>query len=211
MKLRSLSPLFLAAGLAAAIAACSGGGGTDTPSTPSTPAPTPTPTPTPNPYIAACGLPLPPIDKSYGFKVKVQSEPTPNRKWLTASPQIRDLAYCQSAGLPGEICAPRFEDDPTRVACDHYLAGISDSGRPGPNWFEERDGRMLKCGTSAQPGESLNCDVRDESQYNLNVRAPGKYVACGGRGSTGSCGPCRILEEDWGVIHRNPAGLCKLN
>jgi len=206
MKLRFYSSLFLAV----ALAAC-GGGGSDTPSTPSTPAPTPTPTPTPNPYLVACGLPVPPIEKSYGFKVKVQSEPTPNRKWLTASPQIRDLAYCQSAGLPGEICAPRFEDDPTRIACDHYLAGISDSGRPGPNWFEEVNGQMLKCGTTTVTGQSPNCAVRDESQYNLNIYAPGKYVACGGRGSTGSCGPCTILDSDWGVVHRSPAGLCKLS
>jgi hypothetical protein len=199
--------------LALVVALTGCGGGSSAPNTPSTPAPTPTPqpTPTPNPYAAACGVPLPPLDKSYGYKVKVQSEPSPNRKWLTASPLVKDTAYCLSVGQPGESCSPRFEDDPQRAACDHYLFGMSDDNRPGPNWFEEIDGVKYKCGSETRAGESNNCSVRGESQYNLDVFGPGKYLACGGRGSAGTCGVCIIRESDWGYVHNSPAGICKLS
>jgi hypothetical protein len=201
----------LALALLPLLAACGGGGGGNSPAAPvATPLPTPQPTPTPNPFAAACGQPLPAIDDTYGFKVKVQSEPSPNRKWLTASPLIRNEAYCTATGQPGNTCATRFEDMAERAPCDHYVAGISDDGRPGPNWYEEVGGQRLKCGTSTSTGQSANCDVREESQYNLNIRAAGKYLACGGRGSNGSCGVCIIEESDWGYVHRSPAGLCKV-
>ena len=53
------------------------------------------------------------------------------------------------------------------------------------------------------------CFVRVENQYLLDIHGPGRYHACGGTGSNGLCGVCVIRDEDWGVIHRNPAGLCK--
>jgi len=123
-------------------------GGSDSPTAviPSPlPTPTPVPTPTPNPYIAACGTPLPAFADSYGFGIKVQLEPTRNRKVLNTNPLVRNMTYCQQAGFGSAlICNTRLEDSPQRVPCDHYLSGISDTGRPGPNWFQDVDGRLLK-------------------------------------------------------------------
>jgi hypothetical protein len=188
---------------------CGGDGGSSTPQAPSSPAatPTPAPTPTPNPFAAACGQPLPRLEDAYGYKIKVQSEPSPNRKWLTASPLVHGEEYCAAAGLGGRYCATRNELDSSRPACDHFMSGLSDEGRPGPNWYHEVDGVRHKCGTTTTTGASSFCATRDESQYNLNIYGPGKYVACAP--ATGTCGVCVILTSDWGVVHRSPAGLCK--
>ena len=191
------------------------GGGEQNPTTPQgtpTPTPTPQPTPTPNPYAASCGSPLPPHDKAYGYHVKVHSEPSRNRKVLNASPLIRDDAYCTSIGVPGGTCQTRFEDDPRRAACDHYLSGMSEAGRPGPDWYEEANGQRHRCATPTRPnGESPNCSVREENQYLLNIHAAGKYIACQGAGTSRTCGVCIVRDSDWGLMRSNPAGVCKLS
>src|SRR5881397_1654645 len=157
------------------------GGGSTAPTTPATTAPTPVPTATPNPFAAACGSPLPAFADSYGFGIKVQLEPTPGKKILNASPIV--------------------ENAPERVPCDNYLSGIADNGQPGPNWFEDIDnnGKLVKCG---EP--NTHCDLKPENQYLLDVYAPGSYVACGGKGSPGTCGVCVLAPSTWGEIHKNP-------
>jgi len=201
--MRHVMTLVLVAGLAA----CGGGGSAPTqPVAPAPPTPTPIPTPTPNPYAAACGVPLPSFDDSYGFGVKVQLEPTVNKKVLNASPLVKNATYCAAAGMPSRsICNTRPEDAPQRPFCDHYLSGIADTGLPGPNWFEDVDenGTLVKCGS-----EGTHCKLKLENQYLLDVFAPGTYVACGGKGSPGTCGGCSLSDDTWGVIHKNPSGLC---
>ena len=186
------------------------GGGSTTPTTPvTTPTPVPAPTPSVNPFATACGSPLPSFSDSYGFGIKVQLEPSPGKKVLNASPIVKNADYCTAAGLSGRtICNTRNENAPERVACDNYLSGIADNGKPGPNWFEDIDnnGKLVKCG---EP--NTHCDLKPENQYLLDVFAPGSYVACGGKGSPGTCGVCVLAPSDWGVIHRNPSGLCGLS
>lgn len=193
------------------LAAC--GGGSEPLVPPSSPPPTaaPTPTPSPNPFAAACGVPLPPFESSNGFGIKVQLEPSRRLKVINASPQVRNAEYCTAAGIGGVICNTRFEYLPERVPCDHYLAGISETGRPGPNWYQEINGRRLRCGGLGVPAEAPDCYLKDNNQYLLDVSAAGKYVACGGIGSPGTCGSCVLNEDVFGVIHQSPAGLCKLS
>lgn len=192
------------------LAACGGSSPGVTP--PGTqPPPTPTATPAPNPFAVACGTPLPSFADSYGFGVKVQLEPSRRLKVLNASPQIRNATYCAAAGIGGIICNTRFEYLPERVPCDHYLSGISETGRPGPNWFQEIGGRRLRCGGLGVPAEAPDCFLKDNNQYLLDVSAAGKYVACGGTGSPGTCGSCTLDESVFGVIHNSPAGLCQLS
>ena len=166
------------------------------------------PAPPPNPYAAACGQPLPKFADSYGFGIKVQLEPTRNRKVINASPLVRNADYCLQAGLFGQYCNTRFEYLAERVPCDHYLSGISETGRPGPNWFQEVNGRLLKCGGQGVTGDAPGCRLKDSNQYLLDVTEPGKYVACGGTGSPGTCGNCVLDEGVFGKIHDTPAGLC---
>ena len=82
-------------------------------------------------------LPLPALADIYGYGVKVQLEPTRNKKILNASPLVRNADYCQAIGQPGAFCRTRHELDPQRVPCDHYISGMSDENRPGPTWYEE--------------------------------------------------------------------------
>ena len=65
----------------------------------------------------------------------------------------------------------------------------------------------MRCGGLSLSGGAPNCTLKSENQYLLDVRAPGKYVACGGAG-TKSCGACILADGTFGVIHRTPAGLC---
>ena len=120
--------------LASGLPACGGGGGSSAPTPPSAAPPTtvaPAPTPTPNPLAVACGTPLPALGDVYSMGIKVQLEPTLNRKVLNASPQIRNTEYCTAAGIPNtSTCSTRREDNPQRVPCDHYVAGVSATGRP---------------------------------------------------------------------------------
>lgn len=204
--MRRYIALFLVTGLAA----CGGGSNSVTPPA-TTPVATPVPTPTPNPFAAACGTPLPAFADSYGFGVKVQLEPSRRLKVLNASPQVRNATYCAAAGIGGIICNTRFEYLPERVPCDHYLSGISETGRPGPNWYQEIGGRRLRCGGLGVPAEAPDCYLKDNNQYLLDVSAAGKYVACGGTGSPGTCGSCTLDESVFGVIHNSPAGLCQLS
>jgi hypothetical protein len=203
MRYRLLTGLLLGA-----LAVSCGGGGSSNggPTTPATP--TPAPTPTPNAFAAACGTPLPALADMYGYGVKVQLEPTRNKKVLNASPLVRNADYCTAVGQPGAFCRTRFETDPQRAPCDHYVSGMSDEGRPGPIWYEEVNGRLVRCGGLSLAGAAPNCTLKAENQYLLDVRAPGKYVACGGAGSNGSCGVCILAPDSFGVIHRTPAGLC---
>jgi hypothetical protein len=181
------------------------------PPTAATPAPTPTPSAAPvNPFAAACGQPLPSFNDSYGFGIKVQLEPTRNRKVLNASPQVRNEAYCAAVGIGGRSCNTRFEDNPQRVPCDHYMSGMSETNRPGPNWYKEVNGRRLRCGGMGVTAETSDCKLKDSNQYLLDVTEPGKYVACGGTNSPGTCGHCILDDEDFGVIHASPAGLCRI-
>jgi hypothetical protein len=206
---RVAKPCALVINLVAAffLGGCGGG------STPTAPVPTPTPAPVPtpsvNPFAAACGTPLPSFADSYGFGIKVQLEPSAGKKVLNASPIVKNPDYCTAAGIPGNsICNTRREDLPERVPCDNYLSGISDEGRPGPNWFQDIDnkGTLVKCGLP-----NTNCELKPENQYLLDVYAPGIYVACGGKGSPGTCGVCVLAPSTWGIIHRNPSGLCGLS
>ena len=198
---------YLAYPLLVALAAC--GGGSTPPTAPNpTPTPLPAPTATPNPFAAACGVPLPPLGDMYGYGVKVQLEPTRNKKVLNASPLVRNAEYCQAIGQPGAFCRTRNELSPERPPCDHYISGMSDENRPGPTWYEEVDGKLVRCGGLSLPGDAPNCTLKEENQYLLDVRAAGKYVACAGKGSNGSCGVCILAESSFGVIHRSPAGLC---
>ena len=204
---------FLALGLIAILPACGGSNsaGPGNPAQPAQPTPAPAATPTPNPFAAACGTPLPAFADSYGFGTKVQLEPTPNRKVLNTQPLIRNADYCQSVGIPGVICNTRREDDPTRVPCDHYMSGISDTGRPGPNWFEEVNGVLLKCGGfGGVPVEAPDCRLKESNQYLIDVTAGGHFIACGGVGSPGTCGPCLLDQSLFGRINRSTAGQCKL-
>lgn len=199
---------------ATALVAC--GGGASTPSAPSaagaSSASAPNPTPTPNPFAAACGSPLPALADAYGYKVKVQLEPNPNVKVLNASPQVRNEEYCTAIGQPGQFCNTRVEGTDERVPCDHYLSGISYTGRPGPNWFQVIDGKMLKCGGyGGVPEEAPNCGLKANDQYLLDVSAGGVFRACAGEGGSGTCGGCVLAQDTFGVVHRSPAGLCKLD
>jgi hypothetical protein len=197
--------------LLVAAASCGGSGGS-TPTTPSTPAPTPVPTPvptpTPNPYAAACGTPLPPIPDAYGFKVKVQFEVTKDKKILNASPQVANPTYCQAAGMGGNSCNPRNENDPTRVPCDHYLAGTATTGVPGPDWFERVGSEWVRCPGPTETGGAPHCRVNEANQYLLDVKEAGTYQACGGEGTTHTCGVCTLDPDQFHIVHRNPAGLC---
>ena len=144
----------------------------------------------------------------YGYRIKVQLEPSVNRKVINASPQVKNAQYCAAVGLPGEFCNTRRETDPQREACDHYLSGISVTGRPGPNWYHVINARNVACGGMGQPNIGASCGLKDITQYMVDVSAPGKYRACS---ATGSCGVCVIEESAWGVIHNSPAGICKLD
>jgi hypothetical protein len=191
--------------------ACNGGSTTtNTPVTTLPPAATPAPTPTPNAFAAACGAPLPNLNDLYGFAVKVQLEPTMNKKVLNASPIVRNPDYCRSVDQPGQLCRTRFEDNPQRVPCDHYMSGMSDENRPGPTWYQKVDGKNLRCGGMSKPGDAPNCTLKPENQYLLDVRAPGHYIACAGTGSNGSCGECVLADDSFDRLHGNPAGLCGL-
>ena len=193
--------------------ACGGSTPTEPPPPAATASPAPPPTPTPNPHAAACGSPLPKLEEMYGFSVKVQLEPTLRKKILNASPFVRNAEYCAQVGLGGNFCETRIETQPTRVACDHYMSGISDEGGPGPNWFEMVDGKRVRCGTG-MPGESTACYLKPENQYLLDVYLPGKYIACGGKGSNGTCGVCILYDEEYDPPNpggtRRP-GLCHLD
>lgn len=191
--------------LIAGLAAC--GGDSKTPTTPVTPpTPAPLPTPSPNPYAAACGVPLPPFSDAYGFGIKVQLEPTKNKKILNANPLIKNPDYCTAAGIPFHtICNTRKEDNPERTACDHYLSGISDQGVPGPNWFEEVNGQRVKCG---EPG--THCYLKPENQYLIDIYELGKYIACSGKGGpANSCGVCLLTV--WDKPGSSTGGLCQLS
>lgn len=205
----------LVVGLIAVLPAC---GGSDSPAPagnpnqPAQPTPAPAPTPTPNAFAAACGSPLPSFTDSYGFGTKVQLEPTRNKKVLNTQPQVRNAQYCASVGIPGLICNTRREDDPARVPCDHYMSGISETGRPGPNWFQEVNGRLLKCGgVGGVPAEAPDCQLKEENQYLLDVTAGGQFVACGGAGSPGTCGGCLLDQSLFGRFNPTTAGLCQVS
>jgi hypothetical protein len=203
---------FSALVLVAGMVGCGGGGNAITPPvTPPAATPTPAPTPTPNAFAAACGTPLPSFEHSNGFGIKVQLEPSRRLKVINASPQVRNTEYCTAAGIGGVICNTRYEYLAERVPCDHYLSGISETGRPGPNWYQEIAGRRLRCGGLGVPNEAPDCNLKENNQYLLDVSGPGKYVACGGTGSPGTCGSCVLNEDVFGVIHQSPAGLCKLS
>jgi hypothetical protein len=189
-----------------------GGGGSGTPNTPSSPVvvtpPTPAPTPTPNAFAQACGSPLPALSDAYGYGVKVQLEPTKGKKILNASPLVKNNAYCQQAlGINAQFCNTRIEDSAQRSACDHYMSGISETGRPGPNWYQDVNGRLLRCGGLGVRDEAPTCSLKPENQYLLDITGGGTYVACSA--ATGSCGGCAIDDDTFGVIHNSPAGLCR--
>jgi hypothetical protein len=194
------------------LAAC--GGGSSSPTTPSqptptpTPTPSPTPTPTPNAYAQACGEPLPPWEDAYGFSIGVLRDGD-TIKILNASPLIRNPSYCAEIGLPGPYCKTRPEGHPQRAACDHYLSGISLSGRPGPNWFQVIDGQWFNCGGYAGvPDEGSTCGLKESDQYLLDVSGPAIYRACGGEGGTETCGGC-VLDPWTFDPNRTDRGFCR--
>jgi hypothetical protein len=193
---------------------CGGSGTPDTAPTTLPPAPTAAPTPTPNPFAAACGSPLPDRADLYGFGIKVQLEPSIKKKVLNANPLVRNAAYCRQVGLGGNFCETRIETDPARVACDHYMSGVADEGGPGPTWYQDVNGKRMRCGGGKLPGDAPNCGLK-ENQYLLDVSAPGKYVACAGTGSNGTCGVCILEAEDYdtppdAIGSRRP-GLCQVD
>jgi hypothetical protein len=191
---------------------------TDAPTAPPEPtvaaaAPTTAPTATPNPYMAQCGNPLPNIQEMYGFGIKVQLEPSVRKKILNANPLVRNASYCASVGFGGNFCETRIETDAGRVPCDHYMTGTAETGGPGPNWYQKVNGQLLRCPGDNLTGDAPNCYLKSENQYLLDVYAPGYYVACGGKGSNGSCGECILLEEEYdpppSAIGTRRPGLCK--
>jgi hypothetical protein len=203
-----------------AVAGC--GGGSSTPTSPvvtasPTPPPTTAPSTTPSPaglpqasYASACGSPLPPLADAYGFKVKLQFEPSPDKKIINASPQVANGDYCRALGLIANVCNTRDENDPSRVPCDHYLTGISDEGRPGPNWFyKDENGELHECLAPGNKHGISQCNVNSSNQYLLDIRKYGTFLACGSKGSTQTCGECTISEADFDKQHTNPAGVCK--
>ena len=183
-----------------------------TPTPAATTAPTARPSPTPNAFAAGCGNPLPDLADMYGFAVKVQLEPSPRKKILNASPLVRNADYCAQVGFSGNFCETRIETQSSRAACDHYLSGLSDQGGPGPTWYQQINGRLLRCPGADSAGDAPHCQLKPENQYLLDVFAPGHYVACGGKGSNGSCGLCILDPETYetppeGIGTRRP-GLC---
>ena len=180
-----------------------GCGGSSAPTTPTnaTPAPTtatPAPAATPNPFVAACGSPLPNLGDLYGFGIKVQLEPSKRKKILNANPYVRNAAYCASPNVvpyPNPLfCETRQEQNPERVPCDSYITGMSDEGEIGPIWYQEVNGKRLRCPGKKLPGDAPGCELKENS-FLLDVYMPGKYIACGGTGSNGTCGVC-ILDAD---------------
>jgi hypothetical protein len=150
----------------------------------------------------------------YGFGIKVQLEPSPRKKILNANPYVKNTSYCLSVGFGGSFCETRVETEPSRVACDHYITGIADTGGPGPNWYQKVNGKLLRCPGDNLPGDAPGCYLKAENQYLLDVYQPGYYVACGGKGSNGSCGECILLEEEYETPPANVGGtrrpgLCK--
>jgi hypothetical protein len=205
--------------LAALILSTACGGGTSTPPSvtvdPPVPTPTARPTATPNQYAAACGQPLPNVNDLYGFGIKVQLEPSVRKKILNANPYIRNQAYCSAVGSGANFCETRVETDPGRSACDNYVSGISDEGGPGPIWYQEVNGRRLRCPGEKTPGDAPGCNLKPENQYLLDVFQPGKYIACGGAGSNGSCGECILDPDNYDtparfIGDRRP-GLCQVS
>jgi hypothetical protein len=195
--------------------ACGGGPTGTNPPTPTpaaTTAPTARPSPTPNAFAAGCGNPLPDLADMYGFAVKVQLEPSPRKKILNASPLVRNGAYCSQVGLAGAFCETRIETDPGRVSCDHYLSGLADDNGPGPIWYQQVGDHLLRCPGVNSSGEAPGCQLKPENQYLLDVYQPGIYVACGGKGSNGSCGLCTLSAASYetppeSIGTRRP-GLC---
>ena len=59
--------------------------------------------------------------------------------------------------------------------------------------------------------QAPDCGLKESNQYLLDVSGPGKFVACGGTGSPGTCGSCVLEPNVFGTIHASPAGLCKLS
>jgi len=130
------------------------------------------------------------MEDAYGFSIGVLRDGD-RVKILNASPLVRNAEYCAQVGLPGPFCKTRPEDHPQRAACDHYMSGISLTGRPGPNWAELVDGQWLNCGGFAGiPEEAPSCGLKDSDQYLLNVAGPGTFSACGGEGGMDVCGAC---------------------
>src|SRR5207249_2423239 len=136
---------------------------------------TPAPAATPNAFALACGSPLPNPSDMYGFGIKVQLEPSIRKKILNANPYVRNIGYCSAVGLAGNFCETRIETDPGRVACDNYIAGISDEGGPGPTWYQEINGKRMRCPGVKTQGDAPGCELK-ENQYLLDVYMPGKYV-----------------------------------
>jgi hypothetical protein len=186
---------FPAVFLTLALAGC--GSSSPTPSTPTggtpaTPTPAPTTTPTPVASANACN-PLPPKDKFYGFHVKVQVDQG-NKRILNASPLVADPAYCASIGIVAEFCETRYEDDPQRPACDDYISGVSNTGRPGPTWtMVASNGSETPCRGVNEGGDADGCKNNPTNQYLAFVFGDGgQFKACGGTGTNGSCGLCNL-------------------
>jgi hypothetical protein len=202
---------FIAA--AVAVACGSGGNPAEPPTTPVAAATaTPVPTAAPSAFAVACGSPLPNTSELYGFGIKVQLEPSVRRKILNANPYVKNASYCASVGFGGQFCETRIETEPSRVACDHYMTGLSDAGGPGPNWYQEIDGQRKRCGGGTVPGDAPDCRLKPENQYLLDVFGPGKFVACGGAGSNGTCGVCVLdpatYDTPASAIGTRRPGLC---
>jgi hypothetical protein len=96
---------------------------------------------------------------------------------------------------------------PERVPCDHYLSGISDTGQLGPNWFEDvhDNGQLVRCGEVG-----THCKLKPQDPYLIDVLAPAPTSRAAAGAHRGPALGCVLKDDTWGVIHKNPSGLCRL-
>ncbi len=163
---------FVAFGMLLVFASCGGSSPiSPTPNPTPTATATPVPTPTPEPPEIAC-TPVPPV--IYGFLVKVHDD----QGWkqiLDSRPQIRDRAYCNSIGYPGEICVVRDENDPQAVTCANRVTGkAKDTMRYGPTW----DWNGKPCRAIGEGGDEPGCKNHPTNQFLVFAFGPGDYTAC---------------------------------
>jgi hypothetical protein len=137
------------------------------------PTPTPAPTPTPTPPAIACGSPAPP--PLYSFRVKVHADQG-YKKVIDSRVMVRDQAYCNKLGYPGDICVVRDEGAIDAITCGNLLAGIANqTGRYGPNWYWNDQ----PCRGIQQGGDGPGCKQHPENQFFVFAFGPGVYSACG--------------------------------
>jgi hypothetical protein len=156
-------------------------GGSDPGTAPSanpTPVPVAQSTPTPAPLArnlqpdTYCVPKPPPL--AY-LRVKVHDD-RGYKKILDARAVVGpDAQFCAAQGQGGTVCVVRDENDPQAVTCNNLLAGKSDTGRYGPNWFYNDD---KPCRPIGDGGNDPGCRLHETNQFLVYAFGPGKYTAC---------------------------------